>query len=334
MQYRPLGRTGIDVSAIAFGAGPVSGWMNEPDAARRLAVVQRAVNAGINWFDTAPSYGNGLSERCLGEALAAIKPPRELHVATKVRLQVDQLDTIADAVEASVTASLERLGMRSLTLLQLHNAITLRREDEPFSITPEDVLKPRGVAEAFAHVKRTGKVRCLGLTGLGNPDSLRRVIREFGDASGERVDTVQTPYHMLNPSGGSHLPGFALDTSYGGFFSDCAVQGVGVFAIRVFAGGALLGNPPSAHTHVTPFFPLPLYERDTQRAMKLRKVLSEHAWTGDSAMTAIRFTLGHPAICAAILGFALPEQIDQAVRAECFEKLPQNVSNSIFAELQ
>jgi aryl-alcohol dehydrogenase-like predicted oxidoreductase len=329
MQYRPLGRTGIEVSAIAFGAGPVSGWMNEPDAERRLAVVRRAVDVGINWFDTAAGYGNGLSERRLGEALAAIESRHELHVATKVRVQVDQLDAIAEAVEQSLDASLGRLGVPSVTLLQLHNAITEKRGDEPFSISVDDVLKPGGVAEAFARVKRAGKVRCLGLTGLGHPKCLVKVIREFAEAAGEPLDSVQTPYHMLNPTAAANMPGYTGDdVNYGNFVFEC-VPDVATFAIRVFAGGALLGNPPSAHTHVTPFFPMSLYERDTHRAHKLQVYLAERGWFDDMATTALRFVIP-TSFAAAILGFATPQQVDFAVRREVFYPLPEEIRSAIF----
>ncbi|MEX0586745.1 MAG: aldo/keto reductase, partial [Pirellulales bacterium] len=308
----------------------------EPDAGRRRAVIQRAVDAGINWFDTATGYGNGLSERCLAEALSQISWPHELHVATKVRLQSDQLDNVAEAMEASVDASLKRLGVESVTLLQLHNAITQQRGDEPFSLSAEDVLKRGGVADALAQIKRSEKARLVGLTGLGHAKALVEVIRNFRDASGTSLDTVQTPYHMLNPTAAGNLVGFKSDVDYGGFTLECRFNGVGVFAIRVFAGGALLGNPPSAHTHTTPFFPLTLYERDTQRALQLRAYLAERGWKGDPLTTALRFVLPGAICDSAILGFASPEQVDQAVRPECFEPLPEDVREAVFdfAELQ
>ena len=62
MQYRPLGTTGISVSTVSFGAGPVSGLLTGDAVDTQRAVVQRAVELGVNWFDTAAGYGNGQSE--------------------------------------------------------------------------------------------------------------------------------------------------------------------------------------------------------------------------------------------------------------------------------
>src|SRR5690349_14023710 len=140
MQTRPLGKTGLHVPILAFGAGPVPGLMTTDDEGRRLAVVQRALEVGITWFDTAATYGEGRSEQNLGAALAELGAAERVHVATKVRLMPGDLGNIRDAVRTSFRGSLERLRLPRVTLLQLHNSITRRRRDEPTSITPEDVL--------------------------------------------------------------------------------------------------------------------------------------------------------------------------------------------------
>jgi aryl-alcohol dehydrogenase-like predicted oxidoreductase len=114
--------------------------------------------------------------------------------------------------------------------------------------------------------------------------------------------TIQVPYHLLNPSAGRDLPADFGETNYGNIIADCSVLEMGVFAIRVFAGGALLGREPSAHTLKTPFFPLALYERDRQR-------------TGgaDLKEAALRFVLDDPRVHAAIIGFGAPEHVDDLV---------------------
>ena len=68
MQYRPLGTTGLSVSAIAFGTGPVSGLMTSMSNNAQQSVIAKAVELGVNWFDTAATYANGLSESGLGAA--------------------------------------------------------------------------------------------------------------------------------------------------------------------------------------------------------------------------------------------------------------------------
>src|SRR5262245_50430758 len=130
MRYRVLGRTGLDVSVVAFGAGPVSGLMTGDDADPQAATVAAALAAGINWFDTAAGYGYGASETNLGRALANLGAADQVHVATKVRIQVDAAEPIADVVRRSVEASLGRLRLSQVTLLQLHNGLTTRRGEE------------------------------------------------------------------------------------------------------------------------------------------------------------------------------------------------------------
>src|SRR5262245_32575634 len=121
MQYRPLGITGINISAISFGAGPVSALMTSDDRDQQLAVVTACLAAGINWFDTAASYGAGQSEQNLGQVFEELAVGTNIHVATKVRLTPEGLVDIRGAVRRSFEGSLQRLQRPSVTLLQLHN---------------------------------------------------------------------------------------------------------------------------------------------------------------------------------------------------------------------
>jgi aryl-alcohol dehydrogenase-like predicted oxidoreductase len=305
MHYRPLGKTGIAISAISFGAGPVSALMVGNEGDRQRMVIEYAIGQGINWFDTAATYGSGLSEESLGRALQQLGNP-PVHVATKVRLMGDDLNDIPAAVRRSVAASLTRLRLPRLTLLQLHNSITVRRNDEPTSITPADVLGPGGVAEVFAQLRAEGLATHVGLTGIGQPVALREVIR-----SGH-FETMQIPYHVLNSSAGREVPADFAETNYGNVIADCAQAEMGVLAIRVLAGGALAGNPPSPHTLKTPFFPLDLYQRDQQRAARLQEILGP---TRPLPAEAIRFAVAHPQISSALIGFAQTSQIDEAIEA-------------------
>jgi aryl-alcohol dehydrogenase-like predicted oxidoreductase len=275
------------------------------DYARQRAVLAHAIERGVNWFDTAATYGSGQSETNLGRVLRELGNPA-VHVATKVRLVGDDLHDLEAAVRKSVAASLNRLGLSQITLLQLHNSITLRRGDEPTSLTPDDVLGRGGVAEAFAKLRDEGVTRHIGLTGIGQPDALKEVI-----VSG-RFETLQTPYHLLNPSAGRRMPPNFTETNYGNVIDDCVRAGMGVFAIRVLAGGALLDNPPSPHTLKTPFFPLDLYERDRKRAAELSAKLGTHR---SLAQEAVQFALGHPQVTSAILGWAQIAEMEEAISA-------------------
>src|SRR6266550_7213761 len=84
MEKRKFGRTGLDVSLLGFGCGAVGGLMIKGSAADQERAVGRALELGINYFDTAQMYGNGESERNLGRVLKSLKP--EVYVGTKVRL--------------------------------------------------------------------------------------------------------------------------------------------------------------------------------------------------------------------------------------------------------
>ena len=306
MHYRSFGTTGIEISALSFGAGPVSSLMVGEDGERQCAVIAAALDRGVNWFDTAATYGAGQSERNLGRALEQLDVAERVHVATKVRLTLNDLADIRSAVRRSFDESLKRLRQSSVTLLQLHNAITARRDDEPTSITPGDVLGRGGVADAFEELRAEGLASHLGLTGIGQPAALETVIR-----SG-RFAAMQTPYHLLNPSAGRTMAEGFSETNYGNIIAACADQRMGVLAIRTLAGGALAHRPPSAHTLKTPFFPFALYERDRRRAARLQETLGAER---PLEREAIRFALAHPSIHSAIIGFAETRQIDEALAA-------------------
>jgi aryl-alcohol dehydrogenase-like predicted oxidoreductase len=304
MQFRSLGTTGIQVSALSFGAGPVSGLMTAEQAQTQRAVVARAIERGINWFDTAATYGNGLSETHLGDALSAIGANESIHVATKVRVRLTNETDLRPLVMESLRESLIRLKRPRVTLLQVHNSITRSREDQPTSITPEDVLGPRGLLAGMEEARAAGLVDHFGLTGIGDAESLCAVM-ESG-----RFATIQAPFHILNPSALLPTPPEDCDPDYGDFLQTAHKQGMGIFAIRVFAAGALLGSEPSAHTLKTPFFPLALYERDRARASKLAERLGSY----DAVYReALRFVLAQREIASAIVGFGAVEHVDKAV---------------------
>src|SRR5262250_1812986 len=104
MERRTLGRTGLTVSALGFGCGNVGGLMVRGSPAEQERAVARAVELGVNYFDTAPLYGDGESEKNLGRALRALRP--NVVVGTKFRLAPSERGRIAAAVKASLEASL------------------------------------------------------------------------------------------------------------------------------------------------------------------------------------------------------------------------------------
>ena len=130
MEYRELGRTGLQVSSLGFGCGNVGGLIIRGPHQDRVRGVARAMEAGINYFDTAPSYGNGQSEQNLGEVLRELQA--NVYVGTKVRVGPQELGNLREAIVRSVEASLQRLGRESVDLIQLHNRVTRQRQvDDP-----------------------------------------------------------------------------------------------------------------------------------------------------------------------------------------------------------
>jgi len=304
MHYRQLGRTGIAVSSISFGAGPVSQLLVGEGDEQQRQTVERAIELGINWFDTAATYGEGRSEANLGRVLEDLQSSRNVHVATKVRILPDQHDRIAAAVRESVLGSLTRLRLKRVTLLQLHNSITRVAGAEPTSLAPEQVLGPGGVLEAMEALRSEGLVSYFGLTGIGEPAALATVISSGAFA------TIQIPYNLLNPTAGLAAPPGFSETNHGNLLTLCQQLGMGAFAIRVLAGGALAGRPPSPHTLKTPFFPLALFERDRARAEQLREVLPPGLQREEAAL---RFAVSHPAVTSAIVGLGSPDEVNAAV---------------------
>ena len=304
---RPLGRTGLSLFPIAFGCGPVSGLLTvDADPARQTLqreTIAQALDQGIDWFDTAACYGAGWSETNLGRVLSELDPRHQARVATKVSLTPDDAGDFPAAIERSLRHSLERLRRPRVTLLQLHNAITRSAEDLPTSVSLHDVLRPGGILDGLERVRQQGLVDLIGLTGLGDPGSLQSAI-----GTG-RFQTIQLPINALllacPPAQASPVGEVAVDS----LVPLCAGLGMGVFAIRVFAGGALLLAPPSPYTHVTKFFTLESYQRDLAWAQ---------TWAAGRppGVSLPEFTIAaplqHPGVSAAIVGFGKPGEVGEA----------------------
>src|SRR3954452_7180354 len=107
MQLRVFGRTGMQLSVLGFGCGAVGGIMVRGDPADQERTVARALEAGVNYFDTAVQYGDGESEKNLGRILQKLKPANAI-VGTKVRVPPADYGRIGDTITASLEASLKR----------------------------------------------------------------------------------------------------------------------------------------------------------------------------------------------------------------------------------
>ena len=229
MEMRDFGRTGMRVSVFGFGCGAVGGLMVRGALADQERAVARALEVGINYFDTAVQYGNGASETNLGRVWAKLKPAA--HVGTKVRFTQAERGNIARAAAASLNGSLRRLGMDHVDIFHLHNAITADGRDESFSV--KMVLEE--VVPAFETLRQQGKTRFLGITAVGETAALHQVIDSGA------FQSAQVSYNMLNPSAGMAIPAGYPAQDYGRLLDHTTAAGVGTIGIRALAGGALSG---------------------------------------------------------------------------------------------
>ena len=122
MEYRPLGGTGLNVSEIGFGCGNVGGLMIRGEHADQVKAAARAMELGINYFDTASSYGDGVSETNLGRVLNELAA--EIYVGTKFRVTTNVPGEIKNNAIASVNESLRRMRREQVDLIQLHNHVS------------------------------------------------------------------------------------------------------------------------------------------------------------------------------------------------------------------
>ena len=133
MEKRVFGRCGMRLSILGFECGAVGGLMVRGDPADQERAVARALEAGVNYFDTAVAYGDGESEKNLGRILKKLKPADAI-VGTKVRLRPFDFARISDAVSASLDGSLQRLGLEQVDIFHFHNPITVNGGNDSLSV--------------------------------------------------------------------------------------------------------------------------------------------------------------------------------------------------------
>ena len=306
METRIFGRTGIRLSVLGFGCGAVGGLMVRGDQLDQERTIARAIDAGVNYFDTAVQYGNGESEKNLGRILQQLKP-RNAIVGTKVRLPSASFDRIADTVATSLEHSLMRLRRDRVDIFHLHNAITEHGGGEALSV--RQVLGE--VVPAFQRLRQQGKTRFLGLTAVGETAALAQVI----DA--RAFDSAQVVYNMLNPTAATELPADYPAQDYGRLFDHTVAAGVGVVGIRVLAGGALSGSTerhPIASPPPEPIGSATNYDADVLRARRLMPLVKE-GFASSLTEAATRFAFAQPAIGTILVGMATPQQFEDALAA-------------------
>lgn len=327
MEQRVLGKTGLRVSALGFGAGAVGGLLVRGERADQTRAVARALDAGITYFDTAPTYGDGRSEENLGAILGELSAWRRVAVGTKVRLQPPDLADPAAAIRRSCEESLRRLKCDAVDLLQLHNPIAGNAAGETTSGSSRPVpleVVTGLIADGMRDVVARGLARHAGCTGLGDTRALHTLVAT------DMFATVQTYFNAINPSAGVAAAAGG-EQDFAGLIGAAATAGLGVVAIRVMAAGALLARP---QRHRNAGDPGPLlvegarYDRDLERARGIQAIAVELAYDGPLEL-ALRFALAAPGISTVLVGFSSLEQLEDALRWTRRGPLPRDAIDRV-----
>jgi aryl-alcohol dehydrogenase-like predicted oxidoreductase len=324
MKYNILGRTDLRVSQLGFGCGSIGGLLVRGEYPTMRQAVSRALELGVNYFDTAPIYGNGQSEVNLGAVMRELRA--EALIGTKVRLTMEDAGRIGEAITRSVEGSLRRLGREAIDLIQLHNLIGLSWQPERdwarIGLSDLDI-----VIDAFKTLQKQGKARFWGITALGATDALQAVV-----ATG-RFQSVQVPYNLINPTAGAIAGGGFPFQDYGQIIDRAAQQGIGVIAIRILAGGALSGateRHPVASTGVNPIASEQEYSADVARARRYA-FLVDKGFVSNLVEAAVRFVVSKPGVSAALIGISSLDQLEKAVQYVERGPLPADALENIRA---
>jgi len=282
---RPLGGTGLQVSAVCLGGGPLGSmpglFGRDTPAEDGIATVLAALDSPIRFIDTSNGYSEGESERRIGEALArAGGLPDDVVLATKVDPQGS--DYSGDRVRASVEESRGRLGLDHLPLVHLHDP-----EFHDFA----ELSAPGGAVDALVRLREEGKVGKIGLAG-GRVQEIARYL----DLGVFDVLLVHNRWTLL-------------DRSAGPLIEEALRQGMGVLNAAVYGGGILASQDGGPTTYG--YRPAPPEVLDAVEQM--RRVCA--AYGTDIATAALQFSLRDERIASTVVGMSRPQRIAQTVDA-------------------
>ena len=310
MRYRRFGRTGWNVSEIGYGMWGMGGWSGSDDK-ESLDSLQRAIDLGCNFFDTAWAYGDGHSEQLLGKMLRANKsnptvggPDKKLYAATKVppknrrwpsRPEYSLDDSYPpDYIFDYVDKSLQNLGVETLDLIQLH--------------TWEDSwLDDERISRAIEELRSSGKVQAFGLSlNRWEPANGIRAVRTG------RIDAVQVIYNIFDQNPEDEL------------FPACREKDVAVIARVPFDEGSLTGTLtvksswPANDWRSTYFVPENL-KASVARADALKPLLTDGMTLPEMAL---RFILNNPDVHTTIPGMRKRKNVESNLTASDKGPLP------------
>jgi aryl-alcohol dehydrogenase-like predicted oxidoreductase len=301
LKIAQLGRTGMEITQIGFGAWAIGGgnwefgWGSQEDE-ESIAAIHYALEHGINWIDTAAAYGFGHSEEVVGRALEGVS--ERPYVFTKCSLLEGPGRRVEhslkrDSVLREAEASLKRLNVDAIDLYQIHWP------------NPEPDIE-EGWA-AMAELKEQGLVRHIGVSNF-DVDQLRRI------QSIAPVETLQPQYSLIERDIEQDVLPY------------CRREGIGVIVYSPMGSGLLSGKmtreriedmPDDDWRREDPRFQDPQLTENLELVERLR-VIAERHHTVPGAV-AVAWTLRHPAVDAAIVGFRRPDQVEPLLAAANLE---------------
>jgi aryl-alcohol dehydrogenase-like predicted oxidoreductase len=297
---RTLGNSDLQLTAIGFGAWAIGGgnwefaWGHQDDD-DSVAAIERALDRGINWIDTAAIYGLGHSEEIVARAIAGRSQKPYIFTKCSMRWHADRSiyrSLSAKSVQEELEASLKRLGVDTIDLYQIHWP------------NPENEIEEGW--ETMARLKEQGKVRHLGVSNF-NVAQMERV-RKIAP-----ITSLQPPYSLLNRNVETETLPYCLE------------HGIGVINYSPMSSGLLTGKMTAERIKSLPQddwrrkaaqFNEPKLSRNLKLVELLREIGSSHGV--QPGVVAVAWTLHHPAITAAIVGARRPDQVDGTVEAANF----------------
>jgi aryl-alcohol dehydrogenase-like predicted oxidoreductase len=291
MRLRSLGDTGLKVSVLGFGGGPISGdYLGPADDGESLRTLNLALDLGINFYDTVDRQGSGRSERLIGQAFKGKRD--KVVIATKGgRLPVRNgkkvlTDYSRSYIHQAIEASLKRLQSDYVDLYQIHNP-------------PLEVIAKGEVFEVFDELRRQGKTRFIGLC-VGKPmEGLNAMVRDGFHA-------IQAAYNLLDQEAACEL------------FPLAHQGGVGVIARVPLASGLLTGKFTDASQWTQGDLRHRMYPGD-RLAEELRKIDALKTLVqGDGQSLgrfSLRFVLSNPHVSTVIPGAKTRSELEDNVSA-------------------
>jgi aryl-alcohol dehydrogenase-like predicted oxidoreductase len=270
MQFRPLGHTGLSLSTLSFGASSLGQEFRQVDLQEAIRSVRVALDLGMNFIDTSPFYGRGMSECLLGVALRGV-PRESYYLGSKLgRYDRAHFDFSARRVAESVDVSLHRMGVEHLDFMLCHDI-----EFVEMSQIVEETLP------ALRKIQKQGKVRFVGISGY--PMNIFRYVLDRTD-----LDVVLSYNHYT-----------LQNTMLADLVPYLKQRGVGIINAAPFSARLLTNSPLP-----------PWHKATAEVRAACRRAAEHCSARGvDIAQLAVQFPLANPDMTTCIVGSANPENV-------------------------